>query len=72
MDEDDAGWVIRRVGGLEDLLADGVGSLFVIRRVGGLEDMSRKKPIRHRVIRRVGGLEAFPHAFRDPWELSAA
>ncbi|MGYP000530169721 len=49
-------WVIRRVGGLEDVEKDGDHGGKVIRRVGGLEVEGYEVGIGEDVIRRVGGL----------------
>lgn len=48
-------WVIRRVGGLEDVARAGEVSLPVIRRVGGLEDLKSASCSIALVVRRVGG-----------------
>ena len=49
--------VIRRVGGLEVVVAFPFFARVVIRRVGGLEVREEMADMEDRVIRRVGGLE---------------
>ena len=50
-----AGLVIRRVGGLEDIIPRDSYARPVIRRVGGLEELAALDSMLLAVIRRVGG-----------------
>lgn len=49
--------VVRRVGGLEEMLLESGSHTDVVRRVGGLEVRRGLRPPASGVVRRVGGLE---------------